>query len=1426
MLCGAEGMKYRDLLELLQHSGTDPAQLIFEDELTGLSNRRFLRNYLEYKVPWDRPERCRLSLIMTDLDGFKQLNDKFGHQFGDQALIWFAAKLKEVAANEGVAIRNSGDEFMILLPGGTKAAARHLAETLLRRFREEPLQDAEGGVSLTLRLSIGIASVPEDAQDAGSLIHKADTALYFAKKSGGNRFAVADEIDLDQVFGKTALSQLDGPEMAGRRPQLERVSEALDRLNARENQFLIVKGAAGMGKSTFLEAVRRGVSESSRGRVVKVRGRQEELYRPYYLTTDILVALLNQREDKGLAVFDDLSPEEIVYASKILPQLAGDEDAEAEQDERVRRENIFNTFLRLIAKALDSRPLILLIDDMHFIDEATLNLLRVLVTRGEVPVLVCGSSMDSFESSAGDDRVPLERFLASQRAELGIEEVQLTPLSASDISTHLQALFPSVRVRKDFEIELAQIIQGNPLFLGEILRKLVMDQKITLVGQQWVIKELGKDELPRSLEEIVIDRIADLDEEGRRLLTHASVFGEGMNLSALAGSSETLEARVLEFVDRAVELGFVSSDFQLNDETIHFISKRVLEIIYGRIETPEKQELHERVASYQEDLYEKSLLPSASILAYHFKRSTRQEKGRHYEQIQLAQTNYVFSSEEAVQYSGDDIADEAFAGSPLTVESQSQLPSVLRWLLTAVNNLKLYPSESETIAAGIRRLKQAIDSILAQNELLHLHRGEPGLMANGGPVNLANCELVADGVLHLLRRLELKGISFHQDFTESEIQSLLEALARTAPEQVDERFWHRFSAEHHVIHINLRQLRYTEVEKERRASEGEQGDPELARTRRHQRAIKEEESGFEPEERAWLREVMRGLLGVSRGIRLYPLKSKAISAGIEHLLQALREILDKRRVLAFAAAEDALLVNGVRLTGSDVDKLSDSFVNFLQSIKVSGLTFLESISIAEIETFIAALRGFPAADVDVSFWKQLATSEGIASILFDDAVYKVGEASTLVAEAEPRVEEPAAESAEEEGISSEEAFAEFLETLPAQLDRLLLDENTKELHELTERLFDGFERRSVLSRKKTVDACRASLRNLSPGFQQEFAKVMTEPMLSAFAAEEHADLIREMAAVLHQMAGISIQFSEYTLACRILSALHGAYGEFDAADDGRALVLGQILDRKLEPSTQELLVEDMSSSDPVRQRAAARVLGCVGRPAVPLLIDVVRLASGGRARQIAGSLLAEVEEEAGELLKQALREESDPGQRIRFLDVIDTVTRDVNAELVRALSDTNPQVRLAALRLAERLNDQQVVELLIEQARGGELELATMVIRFFGRLKAQGIVQEIVSILDTTKEPERVIACCHALGQSQDPFANEALERILAARRSLTWARKWSSEVRVAAATALAKIADEGAVALLSGYLKDRDPALRRVAKSGSEPPKFRLPPR
>ncbi|HJS73908.1 MAG TPA: diguanylate cyclase, partial [Vicinamibacteria bacterium] len=587
-------MQYGELIDFLQNVGKDPSRLIFEDELTGLHNRRFLLSYFEHKVHWDQDEHFPLSLLILDVDLFKSINDTYGHDAGDEALVFLAGLLKEVAGPNAYPVRFGGDEFIVLLPRTELSKAVAQAQRLHQLTQERPLVLSGGKSQIHVSLSIGVASARTDAASGNDLIRKADAALYASKKQGRNRISVAKETDPQKIAPKTALHRLVDAEIAGRSRELEAFSEALEALSLGESRFLLIGGAPGMGKSTIIETVRRSLARNQGLAVVKLSGRRQEGFRPYYLAGQAVVSLMSQRADKGVPALDALDGRELHYLGHVLPNL-DDRSSPIEEDERRQRQGIFVTLVRLLTMLLDGKPLVLLVDDLHFADEGTLLLLKVLLGRTEPRLFVCGTVTDSLGLGQEEDAPPWERFLQSKSTAPSVVKRQLEPLTPEDIRSHLSGVFPGINLPEGFEAELARITSGNPLFLGEILRKLVLDQKLSLVGQKWTVDSPEEGYLPRSLEEIVSQKIAALDEESRNLLEQVSTLGEDVPLSVVAGATRVSENQVLEFVDRAEDLGLLRTDFKINDETMRFLGKRVLEIVYGSIRKERREELHERV---------------------------------------------------------------------------------------------------------------------------------------------------------------------------------------------------------------------------------------------------------------------------------------------------------------------------------------------------------------------------------------------------------------------------------------------------------------------------------------------------------------------------------------------------------------------------------------------------------------------------------------------------------------------------------------------------------------------------------------------------------------------------------------------------------------------------------------------------------------
>ena len=162
------------------------------DYLTGLLNRRSAVERLQAVVHDSRSNGNRpLSIMLIDVDHFKQLNDSHGHRSGDMALIALADYLTNCCRQEHVVARYGGEEFLVILPDTDMDCALQLAEATRQRVASVP---CDGIDDWTMRISIGIATSNGGVIDAQELIHQADAAMYRAKESGRNR--VCHDMDL------------------------------------------------------------------------------------------------------------------------------------------------------------------------------------------------------------------------------------------------------------------------------------------------------------------------------------------------------------------------------------------------------------------------------------------------------------------------------------------------------------------------------------------------------------------------------------------------------------------------------------------------------------------------------------------------------------------------------------------------------------------------------------------------------------------------------------------------------------------------------------------------------------------------------------------------------------------------------------------------------------------------------------------------------------------------------------------------------------------------------------------------------------------------------------------------------------------------------------------------------------------------------
>ncbi len=161
-------------------------EMAITDALTGLYNRRYMETHVGTLVEQASSRGKPLTVLVLDIDYFKSINDSYGHDAGDDVLREFALRIRKSIRGIDLACRYGGEEFVVLMPETDLAVATMVAERLRRRIASEPFTIQQGGRSIEVTISIGIAALGH-GDTAASVLKRADQALYRAKRDGRNR---------------------------------------------------------------------------------------------------------------------------------------------------------------------------------------------------------------------------------------------------------------------------------------------------------------------------------------------------------------------------------------------------------------------------------------------------------------------------------------------------------------------------------------------------------------------------------------------------------------------------------------------------------------------------------------------------------------------------------------------------------------------------------------------------------------------------------------------------------------------------------------------------------------------------------------------------------------------------------------------------------------------------------------------------------------------------------------------------------------------------------------------------------------------------------------------------------------------------------------------------------------------------------------
>jgi two-component system cell cycle response regulator len=175
----------------LRHNVQLSLEMAITDQLTGLHNRRYMSRHLDTLIESAKKSTKPIAFLILDIDYFKAVNDSHGHDMGDEVLREFASRISANVRGIDLACRYGGEEFVVVMPDTEMELACSVAERLRYSVETEPFAISRAPNKLNITISIGIAGSEGADDSADALLHRADQALYRAKRDGRNRVVAA-----------------------------------------------------------------------------------------------------------------------------------------------------------------------------------------------------------------------------------------------------------------------------------------------------------------------------------------------------------------------------------------------------------------------------------------------------------------------------------------------------------------------------------------------------------------------------------------------------------------------------------------------------------------------------------------------------------------------------------------------------------------------------------------------------------------------------------------------------------------------------------------------------------------------------------------------------------------------------------------------------------------------------------------------------------------------------------------------------------------------------------------------------------------------------------------------------------------------------------------------------------------------------------